>query len=271
MKRAAEKAKGNDLFQMLQDKEVQEKEARIQQMIDQELDKPDDQVDFERIEACVKALHTLHEQPLPVERNKPLLPQQSRKSSRLWKVGMASCVAALLLLLSILSSVAFDVGIMDKFLEWSKDGWIFHPPGQSEEESRPEREETAVLQDLRRQLEEKGFESLLLPHYKQETLRVEQALVDDGTGWRLAELTFIADGIRIYQWTRWYDDPSKLTEYRYENDYDGVEAIEIDGRRYYLLHTDDRTRVLTVYGNALYDISFHCGPEITKEILFTYY
>ena len=48
MKRAAEKAKGNDLFQMLQDKEVQEKEARIQQMIDQELDKPDDQVDFER-------------------------------------------------------------------------------------------------------------------------------------------------------------------------------------------------------------------------------
>ena len=62
-----------------------------------------------------------------------------------------------------------------------------------------------------------------------------------------------------------------LTEYRYENDYDGAEAIEIDGRRYYLLHTDDRTRVLTVYGNALYDISFHCGPEITKEILFTYY
>ena len=59
MKRAAEKAKGNDLFQMLQDKEVQEKEARIQQMIDQELDKPDDQVDFERIEACVKALHTM--------------------------------------------------------------------------------------------------------------------------------------------------------------------------------------------------------------------
>lgn len=262
---------GKDLFQMLQGKEVHEQEACLQQSIDEELDKPDDQIDFDRLEACVKALHVLRGKRMPLEKDKPLLPERSRKSSRFWKVCMASCMTGFLMLLSVLSSFAFERGIFDRFWEWSGKGWIFRPTTNSEEESRPVHKEEAVLRDLRRQLEEIGCKTPLFPHYRQEKLRVEKAQIAKEADGNWAELAFVIGAVRINQIMYWNDDPSFLPEIRLDGDFDRAEVLEVNGRRYYLLRTDNLTHVYTIAGNVLYNIYLHCSPEMTKEILFTYY
>ena len=143
----------------------------LERMMEEELMKPDDQMDFDFIDECAKTIHILHREEFPEVKSISTVHSSANEKKSFTKVSgnlrrfvlVASIVLIVAIVFNSVSVFAFHVNVFGNFIEWTQNKVIFNWNAESASTSSISNQQT--YHTLYAKLRENNLTDVILPNY----------------------------------------------------------------------------------------------------------
>lgn len=247
----------------------------LEKMIDDELIKPDDQIDFDFIDDCGKAIHTLHGEDIPEnqEAGKSIyLFSHKQKSSKVnGRIKRFALIASVVLAIGIagnsLSVFAFHVNVFGSFVQWTQDKVVFNWSSEGSNSNTTSNSIEQNNQSLNIQLKDNNISDIMLPDIKiYQTQKIKIRTIDHTIE---VSFTLKKDKDYINYFITRFSDKAKMDSETILGQYSSGEKFEANGTEFYILVGSENTRVLFRKQLTEYLLSTTYNKETIKKVLET--
>jgi len=247
----------------------------LERTIDDELMKPDDQIDFDFIDECAKTIHAIYGKELPEEaKDSVILPfsNPERKFNKMKKtITRVALIAGITLVAAFagnsISASAFHVNVFGNFVEWTQNKVVFN--WQDEKSNSSHTSSSQIYDSLYVKLKDSKLTDVMLPNYNLKEYQLKDLEVQSTDRSKEVLFTLFKGNDYINYIATEFSDKAIMDKKTFLGQYSSGEEITINGTKFYILTKGESTRVLFRKQLTEYMLYTSYDVDTMKKILKT--
>lgn len=250
----------------------------LEQMMDDELMKPDDEIDFDFIDKCSQVIYEFHGRKLPKEdktSEKESFNQERQKNSRvkgiIERVALFEGISFIIAIAgNSISASAFHINLFGNIAEWAQNKVVFNWKKDDTSSSFIKQgTQSAAYNPLLEKLKENNIANIMLPYYHLDDYQISNMKVKCTNNTNKISFVLGKENEYINYFATEFSNAEKMGQQTLLGEYTHGEEFDFGGVKFYILIKGSGTRVLFKKQLTEYMLYTSFNVETTKEILKT--
>lgn len=247
----------------------------LERIMDEELMKPDDQIDLDLIDECVKMIHFFYDNELPKEEKNSVIlpfPNSKNKFSKVKRiVTRVALFAGITFFLAFagnsISVSAFHVNIFGNIVEWTQSKVILN--WHENNSSSVQVSSAQIYDSLYSKLKNVDFADVMLPYYNLQEYQIKNLNNRSTDFTKSVSFTLYKGNDYINYLVGNFDSQESMDKKTLLGQYSNGEQFIYNGTKFYILAKGSSTHVLFRKQLSEYMLITSYNVDTTKKILST--
>ncbi|HEX3037914.1 MAG TPA: hypothetical protein VHO94_02855 [Oscillospiraceae bacterium] len=272
------KTKNKVIMELLKGDDTELITETLEKIMDDELMKPDDQIDFDLIDECVKMIYVYNEKDLPEETKDNAVipfPNLMNKFNIIQKmITRVAVIAGITLIVAFvgnsISASAFHVNVFGNIVQWAQNKVTFNWQEENSSVSSVSCVSNARIYDpLYSKLKDNNLTGVMLPNYNLESWKIGNVKVAHAATTPKISFVLSKDNDYINYYVTKFANEEKMGQETLLGQYTTGEEFDYNGMKFYMLKKDGNTSVLFTKQLTEYMLFTSFDMATTKEVLKT--